>query len=303
MPICSPWAAARYSACRNVGPAADQVGWNPDHHLGPAGGNRPVAENLRELQGRHPQQRTQGVLGLPDRDFQGRNARLGLPQVGHRLVEVQLGLPVAVSEPLGDEVHDTLLELCVFSQEPDPLLIGPDRHVVLRHLAQQRDQHAVVIPDGSLQVVVGRRDGPPQLAPKIELPTQSEPIVPLVEEAVGSYRIRGNGLSIPHETALHGLLLRKHLAHGDRLLRPGLHDAVVRLAERQVLGVGASNQLIEFGIVKDCPPVGNQFRVRRHAELRGVDPAVLHRRRRLIGVRTDLETVVYVIVETRAAGQ
>ena len=83
--------------------------------------------------------------------------------------------------PLGPLEHQ-FQDGHVLPQIAEPFLVGADLDVVGGHVAQQRDEHLVVIGHRGVEVVVGRRDGAAEPAPKIELPGQVEAEVPLVEE-------------------------------------------------------------------------------------------------------------------------
>ena len=62
----------------------------------------------------------------------------------------------------------------------DSLLGRAIRHIIRRHVAQERDQHVVVVLDRGIQGGGIGFDGPPQAAPEVELPAEVEPVVPLV---------------------------------------------------------------------------------------------------------------------------
>ncbi len=61
----------------------------------------------------------------------------------------------------------------------DSLLGRAIGHVIRRHVAQERDQHVVVVLDRGIQGRGIGFDGPPQAAPEVDLPTEVEPVVPL----------------------------------------------------------------------------------------------------------------------------
>ena len=89
-----------------------------------------------------------------------------------------------------DDPQGLALEIDVFRGVLDSLLGRAVRHVVRRHIAQERDQHVVVIINRGVQAGRIGLDGPPQAAPEVQFPTQVEPVVPLRVEAIQPRRER-----------------------------------------------------------------------------------------------------------------
>ena len=183
MPICSACAAARRSARRTSGRRRSNSAGNADHHVGRSGRDEVLADHLVQVDGRHAQQRTQPVLGLPQLDLQLRDLRCGLLPEEFYLVNVhgqRLGPPFG--QLPSHQTKEYVLEFHVKSQPTDPLLQRADLHVIRGHVAQQGDQHVVVALDGGIQLGVRGRHRAAEPAPEVELPGEIEARVPLVEK-------------------------------------------------------------------------------------------------------------------------
>ena len=244
-----------------------------------------------------PSRHAQLVLGLPLVDLQLRNRGLGLLQGACGLIQVQFGLAEARLVALLDELQHLALQGRVGLQQGDPLLVGANLHVIDGHVAQQRDQHVVVVGHGGVQIVVGRGNRPAEPPPEIEFPTEGEAIVPLVH--VG----RGGIVVDPPIIAKGVLLLGKDFAHRHLTQRSGLKHAEARLLQRQVLSIRTVHQIVELGILEDRPPVLLDVRIIVAAEVGLVDPVLGHGGRGLAVVGAHLEAVVDVVVDARAAAR
>ena len=100
-----------------------------------------------------------------------------------RLVHVELAddadLPLSF-----DDLQRFTLESDVLLGVLDSLLGRAIGDIIRRHVAQERDQHVVVVLDRGIQGGGVGFDGPPQAAPEVELPTEVEPVVPLAVTTV-----------------------------------------------------------------------------------------------------------------------
>ena len=175
-------------------------------------------------------------------------------------------------------------------------------HVVGGHVAQQRDQHVVVVLDRGVQAGVGRLDGPAERAPEVEFPRETEALVPLTVVAldaesvgaVGNFSTEGFALV----AGLRGLRLRQQIADGLAAQRPRLQHAPAGLsATSGVLLIAQANELVEHGIVEDRPPFAQVVGILAHPRIVGVDPVAGDRRSRLGVLRADFEAVLDVVPE------
>ena len=123
-------------------------------------------------------------------------------------------------------------------------------------VAQQRDQHLVVVLDRDVQIFVGRFDGPAELAPEVDLPGQVEPLGPLIVKGLLHKATIGVVLAerIAEITPRRVLRLRKEVATRYGQLRSGLQHAEACFTQRQILTIGRVDQPIDYRIVKYGPP-------------------------------------------------
>src|SRR5262249_26980217 len=122
------------------------------------------------------QTQAQADLQLRDLCLRLRQEAAGLPRVHARLdLELHAGF---------DLLQGLCLQSRVLPGVLDALLEGAYLDIVRGHIAQQRDQHVVVVIDGGVQVGAGRFNGAAEAAPEVELPGEIEPEVPLTEEAL-----------------------------------------------------------------------------------------------------------------------
>jgi hypothetical protein len=103
------------------------------------------------------------------------------------------------------------------------------------------------------------------------------------------------------EAAGRALLLREELADLDSEVGAGAKHAEARLAQRDVLLVGGADERVKDRVVEDGPPLAEVRRVLAEADVVGIDPVLGDRRRGLAVVGADLEAIVDVLAQGRAA--
>ena len=153
----------------DIGPAAEQVRRDADGHFRRRRGNRPRTEPGLQVLGRNAQQDAQLIRGLAQGNFQLRDAGLGLLQRAPRLVHVELADDADLQLSF-DDLQRLALQGDVLLGVLDSLLGRAIRHIIRRHVAQERDQHVVVVLDRGIQGGGIGFDGPPQAAPEVESP-------------------------------------------------------------------------------------------------------------------------------------
>ena len=250
---------------------------------------------------------------MPQANHQLGDGSLRLLQRAPGLGQVEFRDRAALEARLDDRQR-LALDCHVLLGVLDPLLGDAHLRVGRRHLAQEGDQHVVIVLDRGVQAGGVRFDRPPEPAPEIEFPAQVEPQVPLTVPPLESWEsnarqatgweaklqnVVGRVLAepVPLEVPGRRLRLRQQVPSVDGELRPGLKHAHPRHAQRQVLPVGAADQGVEHRVVEDGPPFAQVVRVRSHALVRGVDPVTGHRGVRLAVVGADLESVLNIFLE------
>src|SRR5271166_5596654 len=217
-PIWALWAAAWRSARRTVRAAAQQVGRNAGGDLGGRGKNVAWTEPGPQLFRGDAEQDAQLVVGLPEADLQLGDLALGLLQGTPGLEHVQLSRRAGLIARFG-ELQRLTLQFHVGPGVRDSLLEGAHLRVISCHVAQQGDQHVIVILDRGVQAVVGRFNGTAEPAPEVELPGEGEPVSPLRVERRADVRAVGNcrAARVAPVVACRLLRLREEVADGDGL--------------------------------------------------------------------------------------
>ena len=153
------------------------------------------------------------------------------------LVDVQAADGPAVKADL-DDLQDLALQFHVLFGQFDPFLGLAHRDVVLCRVAQQGDQHGVVVFQRPFQLGIGAEHLTAVESPEVQFPGQVESQIPIVAELGG-----GSGLAAI--TAAGILSLRENFALGDSQLGPGLKDPRAVLFQVDVLVIGLIDQVVE----------------------------------------------------------
>ena len=173
----------------DVGPALQQFRRNAHHRFARRRGNRPLSQAGLQVGGRNAQQGAKPVLALPQRDFEPRDRGLGLREHAVLLVDVQFTALSGFHAGLGD-LQDFTLQFHVLPGQFDPFLGLANQDVVRGHVAQQGDQHGVVVFHRAVQLGLGGQHLTAIKAPEVQFPGQIEPEIPIVE---GAGECRGGG--------------------------------------------------------------------------------------------------------------
>lgn len=244
------------------------------------------------------------VVGLPEADLQLGDLALGLLQGTPGLEHVQLSRRAGLIARFG-ELQRLTLQFHVGPGVRDSLLEGAHLRVVSPHVAQQGDQHVIVILDRGVQAIVGRFNGTAEPAPEVELPDEGEPVSPLRVERRADVRAVGNCRAdrVALVIACCLLRLREEVADGDGLPGARLQHPAAGLAQRQVLEVCVADKRTQHRVVEDRPPPAQVVVLIPDAHVGGVDPVFRCWRRRPAVVGPDLEPVVNVFLEVSTSGQ
>ena len=218
------------------------------------------------------------------------------------LINVQF-IGVAGVEAGLDDLQDVVLQFHIVPGQLDLFLRLPHLHVVLGHVAQQGDQHGVVVLHRPFQLGLGAQHLTAVESPEVQLPGQIEAEVPLVAELgkAGEKLRRRRGQAV---IATGGVLgLREDFALGDGQRGPGLKDARAVLFQVDVLLVGMDDQIVEHGVIENAPPAAQVGSMAADADVAGFDPA---RRDCGLGrgvIGSHLEALVHVVRKARASTQ
>ncbi len=217
-------------------------------------------------------------------------AMFAVVEKGERFLNVELGRHAVVEAHLR-EVRGLLLERDVLARDGQRLLERPDVDVERGHVARQRDEDVVVVGDRGGEVRLGRLEETGLVAPDIELPLRVEAEFRGLEGRVDvedALRVTDRSEVLAdarlRERAARDLGLRVELAEGDAELGAGPEDPRAGGLERQVLGVGPRDEVVQDGIVEGGPPLdhGGAARGQTACPARGrgvgVEPGLDHRR-------------------------
>ena len=218
------------------------------------------------------------------------------------LVDVQFAGRSHVKAGL-DDVQDFALQFRVLPGQVDLFLGLAHGDVVRCHVAQQGDQHGVVVLDRCLQLGLGTQHLTAVESPEVQFPGQVESEIPLVTE-LGKAREKTNQRSGGPLIAARGVLrLGENFTLGDSQLSPGLEDAGGVLLQIDVLVIGMMDQIVEYGVVENGPPAAQVSGVAPHADIGGIDPLRGDGGLGRTVLGPHLEAVVNVVRNTRASAQ